>query len=150
MIVGVPLEEFMGWKDDETEVELNGKTQARKHHSRRPASSPSRSISACPVVWARPAWSPTPGNTYRVEMTLEQGEAVPDHKLIRRSIPELAVPGRGRHGPAGAQPRRAGMGALGRRLTARGRASRFIAMRIRNIVRGKTRTRGASRTTRAY
>ena len=60
MIVGVPFEEFLGWKNDEAVSELNGKVQRARTISRKLGSSPSRSTSACPAAWAPRAWWPTP------------------------------------------------------------------------------------------
>jgi hypothetical protein len=90
LILGVGLEEFMTWEDDETVVELNGKRQARKKHFKE-----ARQF-AKPINFGVPgglgaaslvayAW-----NTYHVEMTLEQAQAF-RQKLITEIYPELTL-----------------------------------------------------------
>ena len=90
MIVGVPYEEFLGWKDDETVIELNGKTQARKHHFKearqlaKPINFgvPGGLGAASLVAYAR--------HTYKVDMTPEQAGEF-KRRLIEEIYPELSL-----------------------------------------------------------
>ena len=90
MIVGVPYEEFLGWKDDGTVIELNGKTQARKHHFKearqlaKPINFgvPGGLGAASLVAYAR--------HTYKVDMTLEQAGEFRT-RLIEEIYPELSI-----------------------------------------------------------
>lgn len=136
MIVGIPYEEFLTWKDEETPIELNGLVLPRKQHfkSARQLAKPINfgvpgGLGAASLVdYAR--------HTYKVEMTPEQAGAFRD-KLIREIYPELSI-----------YLDEDGMALLALNLgrpvaevwnafDREGTRNRYIAMGIRNIVRGR-------------
>jgi hypothetical protein len=136
MILGVPYEEFLSWKDDEDVVDLNGRAQPRRLHfkdARQLAKPVNFGVPgglgvASLVAYAR--------HTYKVEMTAEQAGELRS-RLITEIYPEL-----------GAYLAEDGMTLLARNLGAsprdlwdafdpEGTRSRRIPMGIRNVVRGR-------------
>jgi hypothetical protein len=88
LILGVPPEEFMGWKDDETVAKVNGVLKPLRKHfkeARQAAKAVNFGVpgglgAASLVAYAR--------GTYKVEMTVEQAQAFRS-KLITEVYPEL-------------------------------------------------------------
>jgi hypothetical protein len=136
MIHGRSLDEFMSWKDEEREVEINGVKRPLKRHFKEARQ------------FAKPINFGVPGglgaarlvdyarNTYKVEMTLEQAQAFRT-ELITRIYPELSF-----------YLAEDGMTLLARNLGAspqdlwdafdREKARRpYVVAGIRNVVRGK-------------
>jgi hypothetical protein len=136
MIHGLPLDEFMSWRDDEAEVEINGVRRPLKRHFKEARQ------------FAKPINFGVPGglgvarlvdyarNTYKVEMTLEQAQAFRT-KLITQIYPELGD----YLAEDGMTLLACNLGASPRELWDafdRERARRpYIVAGIRNIVRGK-------------
>ena len=89
MIVGVPFEDFLAWKTDESVIELNGKTQAQAPFQGGPPARQTGEFwragwpgAASLVAYAR--------HTYKVNMTLEQAGEFRT-RLIEEIYPELKV-----------------------------------------------------------
>jgi DNA polymerase I-like protein with 3'-5' exonuclease and polymerase domains len=137
MIVGVPYEEFQTWKNDETKIELNGRTQARKDHYKE-----ARQL-AKPINFGVPGGLGADSlvsyarHTYKVSMTLEQAREF-RKRLTEEIYPELSI-----------YLDEDGMSLLAHNLNVpvaeawcafdrEGTRNRFIPMGIRNIVRGRT------------
>jgi hypothetical protein len=137
MILGVTLDEFMRWKDDETEAEVNGSYRPLRKHFKEARQSakavnfgvPGGLGAASLVAYAR--------GTYQVEMTLEQAQALRT-RLIKEVYPELdlylsedgmAVLAHSLGVPAGE---------LWDAFDPEGTRAPYIAVGIRNVVRGRT------------
>ena len=137
LILGVSLDEFMGWKDDATEAELNGKRQPLKAHykeARQAAKAVNFGVpgglgAASLVAYARA--------TYKVEMTLGQAQVF-RARLTKEVYPELDL-----------YLAEDGMGVLAHNLGVpagdlwdafdpEGTRSPRVVGGIRNVVRGRT------------
>ncbi len=137
MIVGVPFEEFLGWKDDETVIELNGKTQARRHHFKearqlaKPINFgvPGGLGAASLVAYAR--------HTYKVDMTLEQAGAFRT-RLIEEIYPELRIYLDEDGMSLVAHNLGVPVGEVWNAFDREGTRAPYIPLGIRNIVRGRT------------
>jgi hypothetical protein len=136
MVLGVPLEQFMGWKAYDTEAEVNGVRRPLRDHFKvaRQAAKPVNfgvpgGLGAASLVaYAR--------HTYKVEMTLEQAQAFRS-KLITEVYPELD-----RYLSEDGMAVLAGnLGApaeqLWEALDPRGDRAPFVAAGVRNVVSGK-------------
>jgi hypothetical protein len=137
MILGVTLDEFMRWKDDDTEAEVNGKVKPLRKHFKE-----ARQL-AKPINFGVPgglgaaslvayAW-----NTYKVEMTLEQAQAF-RHKLITEIYPELSLYLAEDGMALLAHNLGTSAGELWDAFDRKGTRAWFIACGVKNIVRGKT------------
>jgi DNA polymerase family A/3'-5' exonuclease len=137
MIVGVPYEDFLGWKDDATVIELNGKTQARKTHFKearqlaKPVNFgvPGGLGAASLVAYAR--------HTYKVNMTLEQAGEFRT-RLIEEIYPELKIYLDEDGMSLLAHNLGVPVGEVWSAFDREGTRCRYTALGIRNIVRGQT------------